>query len=84
MWLITISVDVDFELIELRVLGLDRGGKFFVTLDQRAHGQGQVAIGQAGHHEKGFADLRDLFRGGTVVGHKLEERRQNQPKRPLI
>ena len=59
-------VDADFELVELGILGLDGGGEFFVALDQRAHGQREVAVGQAGHHEQRFADIGDLLGGGTV------------------
>ena len=59
-------VDADLEFVELGILRFDRGGELLVALDQRAHGQGEVAVGQAGHHEERLADIRDLFGGGAV------------------
>ncbi len=59
-------VDVDLKLVELRVLGLDRVADLVVALDQGAHGEGEVAVGQAGHHEQRLADVGELFGGGSV------------------
>ena len=66
MWLMTSSSMRDFELVELRILRLDGGGELLVALDQRAHGQREIAVGQAGHHEQGLADVGDLLGGGAV------------------
>jgi hypothetical protein len=62
-------VNGDFEFVELGIFRFDGGGDLFIALDQGAYGQGEVAIGQAGHHEKGLADIRDLL-GGRTVGKR--------------
>ena len=67
MWLITSSSMRDLELVELGVLRFDRGGELLVAFDERAHGQGEIAVGQAGHHEQCLANVGDLL-GGRAVG----------------
>ena len=80
-------VDLDFELVDLRVLRLDGVAELVVALDEGAHGEREIALGEAGHHQQLLADVGELLfpeLAHEKVGRWRRSGRSAQPKRPVM
>ena len=54
-------VDLDFEPIDRRILGLDDVAKLVVALHERTHGERKVPFGEARHHQQLLTDVGELL-----------------------
>ena len=97
MWLITRSSTVISSWSSWESSASTAAASFSSRSTRARMARREVAVGQAGHHEQGFADVRDLLGGGAVgvgdVGHGLGKMKLHgasdicvldQPKRPLM
>ncbi len=65
-------VDVDFQSIDLAVVGFDRVAQFVVAIDERPQRERETSFGKPAHHQKLLSDVGELLFPEMVHGGSAE------------
>jgi hypothetical protein len=54
-------IDLNLQLIDLRILRLDRIGELVVSLHESTEGEPEIPLGEAAHHQELLPDVVELL-----------------------